>query len=203
MLRVGDGSLGHWLQDHTRAFLIVAGVFLVGCVAGTVAAFVVHGPDDAVGPLSEWVPGTVTALALTYTLVSQRQAAQERRDQENERQATSDRSQAEHIFTWIEREQDTLGTDVCVLRWSNTSDAPAYSCMIHLVLSDDTEAKFPIGSLPPQQHLGKETMHSYKIPVGVQPAPQHRFPVGVGCEFRDAGNRVWRRDSAGVLSRIS
>ncbi len=192
-----------WLDDHTNLFLVVVGLFVVGCGAGIVAAFVVYGPRTAIGPLSEWVPGTVTALALAYTLLEQRRSADAIREERSSQEAARVQYQAEHVFVWIERRQVTMGADACVLRWSNTSDAPAYSCVATLTLSDGSTVDCPIGTVAPQQRLIEAELSRFKIPTNTEPAPEHRFPVGAGCEFRDAGNRVWRRDSSGVLSRVS
>jgi hypothetical protein len=186
---------------HINPFLIASGAFLAGCLIGTAAAIVNYGPDRAIGPLSEWLPGTVTALALTYTLVEQRKASERIRKERAEWEAALTQAQAEHVFVWIERRQVTMGADVCVLRWSNTSAAPAYSCVAILTLSDGTLESVPLGTLPPEQRLAEAELHRFRIPTNTAPTPLHAFPVGAGCEFRDAGNREWRRGADGVLVR--
>ena len=97
-VRAPEGGEPWWLQPWI--LFIVMGVLLTACVAGIYAAVRFDG-ELPYGPLSEWIPGTITAFALIYTLSIQRtlnagqRNAAERQRQLDERLRTQEESRAE------------------------------------------------------------------------------------------------------------
>jgi hypothetical protein len=176
-----------------RSVIVATLVLLGGCLAGIVMAFINLSEDEAIGPLSEWIPGTVTAVALSYTLLSQRHADSVAAERER-------RAQAEKVYVWIERRYrgHTIGNDSCIVRWSNVSDGPAYRCRFVLIFPNGSEQPGAIGTIPPHQPID-EADTGYSITAGAAPEPSDRFPIGVRCEFEDAQGHTWRRDPSGKL----
>ena len=200
--------------------LIVSAVVLGACGTGIVAAMKYKGANPN-GPLSEWVPGTITALTLVYSLWQQRklnkaqrlsehlQLRSERRQQDaDQRREAEDtkrlerekRALAEKFYVWIEwnPNEGTFGSMPCEVRWSNVSDAPAFNVVATLHLSDDTTEDVHLGTVPPQQRLVSSTL-AYSRPRH-EPLPAGLvFPKAVSCRFRDANGKRWKRDAAAQL----
>ena len=164
-------------------------------------AFINSSEDETIGPLSEWVPGTVTAVALTYALVTQRRADERQRALDTTIAEQARRAQAEKVYVWIERRQrpGVQSQDTCIVRWSNVIDGPAYRCRFTRIFPDGTEQDGAIGTIPPQHRVDEDDT-GYTIAAGAKPTKTDRFPVGLRCEFEDAENRTWQRDPSGKLS---
>lgn len=178
-------------------------LLLTGCVVGIVLAVTVLDGDARIGPLSEWVPGTLTAVTLGFTLITQRRlderqhAADERQRELERRQREQDaatleaarRHQAERVFVWLERTQATYGSDTALLRWSNVSDGPAYLCSVTLIMSNDDEETVHLGTLPPHQPLGEVPLMT-RITTGKRPgrATGSRSAHGASSETRKASS---------------
>lgn len=182
----------------------------IGCAVGAIVTIRVNSPGTAAGPLSEWVPGGVTAIALIFTLSQQLEAraAQRRLDAEQTRVAKEQadakmaglaadrRALAEKVFVWTEIVADrTFGSrGHCVIRWSNVSDAPAYLVTAHLHLRRGGVVDIDLGSFPPQTRIEEVGTEYSVLDDGVPPV------AGVGCTFRDANGVTWTRDPSGRLS---
>jgi hypothetical protein len=201
----GSEKRKRWVPQLSSAFLGAYVLLLVACATFIAIAIDIYAPHDAIGPLSAWVPATITSLAVTYTLISQRRgderqraAAERQRETEAKVLEQARRAQAEKVYVWLERRRLTMGSDVCVVLASNVSDGPAYLCSIDLILSDASEQPMQLGTLPPQSRLLEWQLNS-RVPTGKAATPADRFPIGVRCEFRDVQGQVWKRDPAGRL----
>ena len=213
-VRAPEGGEPWWLQPWI--LFIVMGVLLTACVAGIYAAVRFDG-ELPYGPLSEWIPGTITAFALIYTLsiqrtlnAGQRNAAERQRQlderlrtQEESRAEAETRSLADKVYVWIEWASHTFDSNVVEVRWSNVSDAPAYNAVAILHLSDGTTDEMALGTIPPQHRLVSAKVTKYTFPVSGSAPPGLLHPVGAACRFRDANGRSWQRDTAGALSPVA
>ncbi|MEI8240358.1 MAG: hypothetical protein WCI22_13165 [Actinomycetota bacterium] len=202
-----------WVRHEAQFFTLAVLVGILACLVGVIAAIHVYAPRAAIGPLSEWVPGTITALALAYTFAVQRRSEvrqqtldqrqrdlDERQQDESLRKAEADhRALAEKVYVWSELQARTMGTYTCIIRWSNVSDAPAFLVTAMLHFNTGPTEDVPLGTIPPQQRLGELTTN-YSIPQNGPPPAASRFVVGVGCRFKDANGVYWTRDPAGTLT---
>jgi hypothetical protein len=185
--------MNEWVRKWDRTVVLVLGlIFLAGCIAGVVTAIAVYGPRDGTGQLSAWVPGTVTALTLVYTLLRQSRIEERQAADEASRIEREKWEQAEKVYVWVDN--DSRGQ--VLLRWSNSSDLPALNVMATLQLSDGSTADEAIGIIEPRAVKGERALGYFVDPHNWQRRP---YPVSVSCRYRDARNQWWSRDPSGAL----
>ncbi len=126
----------------------------------------------------------------------------ERQQLEAQRKAEADRrALADKVYVWTELRSHTFDSNMCVVRFSNVSDAPAFLVTATLHLTDGSAVSFPLGSIPPRENLGQVDT-GYTEPInGKQPGGV--YVAGVSCEFRDANGLIWRRDAGARLTEAA
>lgn len=179
-----------WSRNETLIFVCVTVFFLVLCLVGVVVAVNIYSPDAAVGPLSAWIPGTVTALALVYTLRRQRSA--------------EERSTAENFHVWVSSVSGVShGRAQVNLDWTNLSDTPIYGAIVELhVLGYGVMDAIDLGVIPPRTDLAGR-VHVVSGLGGPEHFESARPMVTWKCTMTDGRGHVWQRDEVGELRRLS
>lgn len=182
-----------WRRSEPPVFGALALLFVGLCVWGTWRVFR-SGGADRLGPLSEWIPGTVTALTLAYTLMSQRRLAREAH--ENEQRAAADK-----FHVWLESiEYDSNDDRHVHLVASNTGDAPVYDASSYVVTADDQIGSVSFKTVPPNTVVRQVA----NIPKFADPNWWTTYQPDYGdveTTFRDPHGTYWHRNETGMLRK--
>jgi hypothetical protein len=193
---------GWWRRNETRAFVAV-GVFLLFATLTCVALVLVrHG--RSLSALSGWLPASVTATTLAYTLLSQRRM-------QVERELEPARRAAEKVHAWIDDPGVIeLPTFDFTLAWSNLSDAPVYEVEVYV---SDERGNSPrvveLGVVRPNTHGDTMTLSWTPSPHEEEDSPFGDFRLGaraafiVEMSFFDGSRNRWTRARNGFLRGTS
>lgn len=176
------------------------GLLFMGCVvlaAVTAFADLSDGERQRVGPLSEWIPGTVTALSLTYALYAQRRISLDRQRTERERLELERTAVAKRVFAWLAIEPGATSGKVV---WSNMNDCPIFACLATVHMEDGSVREISCGTIPPHQRAWEQP--TGKLVTLRETLATTNGPSWLTATFQDIHGTFWERGAFGDLARL-
>jgi hypothetical protein len=137
------------------------------------------------GPVSEWVSGIATSLAVAVALTFSLRAERTQRE-----------AQLASVYAWFELGADATGDQAGILWLVNNTEFPIYEWDVELSWTTGANARLTLGTGHAEHGLLPPGRHDFVLRPGEDgDLPANDASVAVSLRFRDAAGRQRKRES--------